>query len=60
MHDERVAASGLEVIDIESVTELLAIHVYRIPVLFDGEREIYAGRFDPAELATALNAAFSR
>lgn len=60
MHDDRVVVSGLEVIDIESAPALLAIHLYRVPVLFDGEREIYAGRLDLIELATALDTAFKR
>jgi Glutaredoxin-like domain (DUF836) len=59
MRDARVIAHGLTIIDIESRPDLLALHTYRVPVLFDGDAEIYAGRLNEAELAVALHAVFS-
>ncbi len=56
--DSRVADVGLEFVDIDVHPDLRAIYTFRVPVLFNGEQEIYAGRPDPVGLAAALNATF--
>ena len=57
--DPRVAQAGLELVDITSRSDLFALHAYRIPVLFDAERELYAGRFDDAAVTAVLDEVFS-
>jgi Glutaredoxin-like domain (DUF836) len=59
MRDPRVLAGGLNVIDIESRPDLLGLHTYRVPVLFDGATEVYAGRLNEEALAEVLHTVFA-
>ena len=57
--DPRVAAAGLQIVDLATSPALLERFTYRVPILFVGERELVYGRVEPAELATALTAEFA-
>ncbi|MGH8596315.1 MAG: glutaredoxin family protein [Gammaproteobacteria bacterium] len=58
MRDARVASSGITVIDIDSRPDLLPRFNFRVPVLLNGNVEIFEGRPN-AELSAALDAAFA-
>jgi Glutaredoxin-like domain (DUF836) len=46
MQEPRVAAMGVELIDIDEHPDLQARHLYRIPVLMRNARELWAGPVD--------------